>query len=448
MLRGPVLGPDDAGYDEERHGFSLAAVHRPDLIVGAAGSADVQAAVAYADRHRIPVAVQATGHGAPSPAAGGLLITTRRMAGVTVDPERRTAWIEAGTQWQPVIEAAARHGLAPLSGSSPHVGAVSYTLGGGLGLLGRTFGYAADHVRRIHAVTADAQLREVTPESDPDLFWALCGGRANFGVVTRLEIGLVPVSRIYGGALYLDIDESPQVLRAWRDWTSSVPNEMTSSIALIPFPDVPSAPGPLRGRTVAHVRVAYVGGPSAGAELVESLRQQVGDVLIDTVREMDYTESGSICADPTDPQASTMVSAMISDVPDPALAAIEQTSRGRDSVPCILELRHLGGALSRRPPVPNAVGHRNAQYLLGAITPLGTIGADAAAVVHRRLLAGLDPWTVGRFLNYTAGANATADEVRAAYEPDDYRRLADLKALHDPTDLFRLNHHIAPAGHP
>jgi FAD/FMN-containing dehydrogenase len=136
-------------------------------------------------RQRVAHGVQGTGHALLSVAAeGGVLITTRRMRGVRVDAEARTAWVEAGVRWEQVIHEAAPYGLAPLSGSAPHVGAGSYTLGGGLGLLSRRYGYAADHVRSIDVVTADARLHHVTAESDPDLFRALRGGRDNFGVVT------------------------------------------------------------------------------------------------------------------------------------------------------------------------------------------------------------------------------------------------------------------------
>lgn len=198
---GPVRAPRTDGYDEERAGFQLLAAHRPALIAGAAGAQDVRAAVEFAAEHDVRVAVQAGGHGLSDGMAGGVLISTRRMSGVRVDPQARTAWVEAGASWRHVIEAAAAHGLAPLSGSFPGVGAVSYTLGGGVGLMARRYGFAADHVRRIGPVTADGKLRHVTEETEPDLFWALRGGGGNFGVVTGMEIELMPVARLYGGGL-------------------------------------------------------------------------------------------------------------------------------------------------------------------------------------------------------------------------------------------------------
>ncbi|MEV0349542.1 FAD-binding oxidoreductase [Nonomuraea sp. NPDC050680] len=235
ILKGPVFRPGDEGYDDERAGFQALARHRPDVIVGATDAADVRAAVVMAAANGLPVAVQATGHGMPMAADGGLLISTRRMTGVRVDAETATARIEAGVRWARVIEEAARHGLAPLSGSAPSVGAVSYTLGGGLGLMARRYGYAVDQVRAVEVVTADGVLREVTAATEPDLFWALLGGRGNFGVVTALEIGLVPVTSLYGGGLFFDL--ATDVVKRWAEWTLDLPEEMTSSIAVIPFPD-------------------------------------------------------------------------------------------------------------------------------------------------------------------------------------------------------------------
>ena len=197
----PLLRPGDPAYDARRAGFNRAVDHRPAAIVDAAGSDDVAAGVRLAAASRRPVAVMNTGHGPSRPATGAVLVRTDRLRGVEVDPVRRTARIEAGAAWRDVVEAAAPHGLAPLNGSSPHVGAVGYTLGGGVGLLGRRFGFAADHVRRFDLVTADGRPRVVTAGSDPDLFWGLRGAGANFGIVTSMEVDLFPVSTLLGGEL-------------------------------------------------------------------------------------------------------------------------------------------------------------------------------------------------------------------------------------------------------
>ncbi len=172
----------------------------------------------YAVDHDLKIAVQGSGHGLTQGIDGGVLIATRRFNGVRVDASAKTAWIEAGATWQDVLTATAPYGLAPLSGSFPGVGAVAYTLGGGLGLMARKFGYAADHVHRIEVVTPDGVRRNA--QDDPDLFWALRGGGGNFGVVTGLEIDLFDVPTLYGGSLYYDLAEHPHALESWREWTA------------------------------------------------------------------------------------------------------------------------------------------------------------------------------------------------------------------------------------
>lgn len=158
-----------------------------------------------------------------------------------------------------------------IAAACPDVGVVGYTLGGGLGLLSREYGLAADHVTAIEVVTADARLRRVTADTEPNLFWALRGGRDNFGIVTALEFRLFPVTKLYGGGLYFGTESLPDVLHAWRDWTTGttgLPREMTSSLAMIPMPDLPAVPEPLRGEHVTQIRIAYLGDPAEGERLV------------------------------------------------------------------------------------------------------------------------------------------------------------------------------------
>ncbi|WP_207939032.1 FAD-binding oxidoreductase [Actinomadura darangshiensis] len=435
-IEGPVFEPGADGYDDERTGFQTADPHRPSVIVGAVNADDVAAAVRHAAEHGLPVAVQNTGHGLPLAAAGGLLISTRRMTGLRVDPEARTAWIEAGVRWGQVVEEAGKHGLAPLSGSSPGVGAVSYTLGGGVGLLSRLYGYAADQVRSIDVVTADGRARHVTPGDD--LFWALLGGRANFGVVTSLEIGLVPVARLYGGGLYFDAEQVPAVLEVWRTWSATVPDAMTSSVALMPVPDIPVFPAPLRGRHVAHVRIAYVG--DDGERLIAPLRA-IGPRLIDTVDEMPYTASATIHNEPPVPMAYHATNVVLNELDAETVGDLLGLVGPGAPDRAILEIRHLGGAMAK--PAPNAVGNRGARYLVGVLSKLDP-GVSVEAL-HDRVGDTLGAKASGRLLNFLFGANATPEEVRASYEPEIYRRLAELKAAYDPSNMFRLNHNIPPA---
>jgi FAD/FMN-containing dehydrogenase len=214
-VRGQVLLPDEEGYDSERAGWNLAVEHHPKVIVVAVSAEDVAAAVRFAASEGLPVAVQATGHGPSVSADGAVLISTRRMTELEINPASATARIGAGVKWETVIEEAAPHGLAPLVGSTPDVGAVGYLTGGGLPVLGRRYGFAADHVRVLELVTADGRLRLATANRHPELFWAVRGGKGNFGVVTAVETDLMPVPRLYGGGLLFPGAATREVLGGW-----------------------------------------------------------------------------------------------------------------------------------------------------------------------------------------------------------------------------------------
>ncbi|WP_253778566.1 FAD-binding oxidoreductase [Goodfellowiella coeruleoviolacea] len=444
VVGGAVRRPDSAGYDDERVGFQLVAAHRPAVVVAARNSDDIRAAVRFAAAEGVPVAVQATGHGLATPLDGtGVLISTRRMTAVTVNAAERTAWVEAGARWRDVIDAAGPHGLAPLSGSLPGVGAVSYTLGGGVGLMARRYGFAADHVRRIDLVTADGRLRRVTATGDPDLFWALRGGGGNFGVVTGMEIDLVPVDRIHGGGLFFDLARTPELAAEWYRWTASLPEEMTSAVSMLPFPDLPGIPEPLRGRHVGQIQIAFLGSAKDGDELVAPLRA-LGPVF-DGLQEIPYAESAVVFNEPDQPHAYQGENLLLRDVEPTGLPALTTLSAPTNPTMCVVGLRHLGGALSRPPAVPNSVGHRAAGYLLGVLSPTTPNQVDAVRAMHA---TALEPWSahaVGRSLNFTFGA-VDQDTVRAAFAPQDYRRITEIKAALDPQLLFRPNFLIPPSA--
>ncbi|MFJ2156833.1 FAD-binding oxidoreductase [Streptomyces sp. NPDC087856] len=425
-----TLHPTDPGYEDELAGFQTGFTQRPAVIHGARSADDVIAAVRYAAAKGLPVGVQATGHGLPGGSEGGVLITTRRMDGVRVDPEARTVRVQAGVRWAQVVAAAEPHGLAPLNGSAPGVGAVSYTLGGGLGILAREFGYAADHVRRLDLVTADGQLRRVTRESEPELYWALLGAGHVLGVVTELEIDLVPVRTLYGGSLAFDGREvdPTALLRAYEEWTRTVPDELTSSFAAVPYPDIPALPPHLRGRYVLSVRVACTGDRAEGEQLVAPLRE-FGPVLADSLREMPYSESHTIHSDPPEPHAYYGDSAVVSEL-DVARVGEMLSLAGPDADGmCVVQVNHLGGALAR--PAPNSVPYREGRFLVRLLA----VGEREA--VRERLdpaFALLAPYTLGRTVNFAFGAG---DRTEGLYDPKTRKRLAEIKSSYDPANLFR-----------
>ncbi|OLZ65823.1 FAD-linked oxidoreductase [Streptomyces sp. IMTB 2501] len=403
------------------------------MIVPARSTADVVAAVRYAAAEGLPVGVHATGHGLPGGYEGGLLVTTRRLDGITVDAEARTVRVQAGVRWGQVVAAAEPYGLAPLNGSAPSVGAVSYTLGGGLGILAREFGYAADHVRRLEVVTADGELRRVTPDSDPELYWALLGAGQNLGVVTELEIGLVPVRTLYGGSLAFDgrtVDPAA-LLRAYEAWTRTVPDGLTSSFAAVPYPDLLALPPQLRGRYVVSIRVACTG--DDGDALVAPLRR-LGPLLSDSLREMPYAESHTIHSDPDFPHAYYGDSAVLRDLDVEGAGELLRATGPEAEQMCVVQINHLGGALAR--PAPNAVPYREGRFLVRLLTVGDREGARAVLDPAFALLA--DDF-LGRSLNFAFGAG---DRGAGLYDPDTRKRLTRVKETYDPGNLFRRNYGV------
>lgn len=429
-----VFAPGTPGYDAARNGFDLSAIPTPDMAVSARDEADVVTAVRFAAERDLPVVVRTTGHGPVGGAEGGVLVDTRALYQVRVDPQRRSAVVGGGATWTPVLAACAPSGLIPLCGSSPDVGVASYTMGGGLSPLGRRHGWAADQVRRVRLVTPDGEVRDVTADSDPELFWAVRGGGSGFGVATELEFGLVEGDAIYGGGLFLPGECAPELLAAFGRVTATAPDALSLSVAFVTFPPIDAVPAPLRGRFVAHLRVTYTGSPEEAERLIAPLRA-VATPIVDTVRPLPILEFGSIHGDPTAPQPVSCGGTVLPAWDDAAIDVL--LDEIGPATPHMLELRHLGGALARPAAVPNAVGHRDAAFNVFTSAYPGPSFADAAGIqtaFYERLL----PWSGGRsLLNFTSRPDGAPVDARGAYEAETLARLQDVKAATDPTNLFR-----------
>jgi FAD/FMN-containing dehydrogenase len=419
----------EQGYDQEVAGFQAAVRHRPEVVVAATSVQDVVEAMGLARDKGLTVAVQATGHGAREP-ADGVLITTGRMAGVHVDPVARTASVEAGARWSAVIEQAAAHGLAPLAGSAPGVGAIGYTLGGGVGLLGRTYGYAADHVTALDVVTADGRPRHVTASVEPDLFWALRGGRAPVGVVTGMTIALVPVPVVHGGGLHFDATHAEAVLAAFRELTAAAPETLTSSVGMVGLPPVEAIPEPLRGRHILHVRLAST--VEFDPALLAPLRA-IGP-LVDRVGPVPAADVGSIYGDPDFPHAYVGDNVLLDALPAEVLDAVRTIAGPGADVPCVVDIRHLGGAMARPPTPPNAVPYREAAYILRVLSPAGDVAA--ARAVHRRVFAAAAPHAIGRMATFGYGPPNRDPSLPPLFDPATASRLAQVREEFDPQGVF------------
>lgn len=446
-VNGNVSAPGEDGYDIE--GFNTNVAHRPALVVSARNTADVRKAVEFGAADGVPVTVQATGHGALA-ADGALLIDTRQLHTMSVDPHRRTARVAAGTRWHDVVDAAAQHGLAPLNGTALSAGIVGYTLGGGLSPLGRAFGLASDHVRSAELVTADGSVRRVNAGNDPELLWALRGAKGNLGIVTELEFGLFPVPCIYGGGLYFPGDLAGKALAAWSAWAAAAPESVTSSFALLRLPAAPVFPEPLRGTLSVHIRVACLASREEGESLTGPLHA-IGTPLAGTLAEMPYPGIGSVFAVNGRQPARAPYhdrSVLLGNLPDAAARVLlDKAGPGADCPLLIVELRHLGGALDRTSPDTSPISTGGAQFLLSSTGVGGMEHAGRFKTYQAALAGAMAPWALGRkALNFLSGDETDPGTISEAYAPDAYKRLAAVKRELDPHNVFRVNHNIPPAA--
>ena len=449
-LKGHAYVPGDGGYDEARAAWNLNAHQHPALVVAAEGAADVLAAVRLARDEGLGVGVMATGHGVAAPADGGVLINTSRMRGVHVDPETRTARVEAGAKWADLVPEAAAHGLAGLQGSTSHVGVVGYTMGGGFGWLGRKYGFAADSVKEADVVTAEGELVKANAHENADLFWALKGGGGNFGVVTSLEFALYPVTHVFGGNLFYPVERAEEVLELYSRWAEDLPEEVTSAVTFLNVPPIPDVPEPLRGRSVITVRFCYTGEDLAerGEELLGPWRG-FGEPIMDTFGVMPYEAMDMISMDPVDPLGAYGHTEMLRDLsPETRRTLVDLAGADSDTPLLLLEIRQLGGALSRPPADLNPMGRSDAAYIMNGIGATFTPEMAQAVQAYLAYVAeAARPHATGAtYVNFMDLDGASPERVKAAYSAEDWERLVELKDRRDPGNLFRYNRNIPPSS--
>jgi FAD binding domain len=441
-LTGAVTVAGDAGWDDARVAWNLAVDQHPAAVAEPETVADVVAIVRFARERGLRVAAQGTGHGASAlgPLQDTVLVKTHRMRVVGIDPEVRLARAQAGALWSDIVAPASEHGLAPLAGSSHDVGVVGYTLGGGLSWLGRKHGLAANGVVAIQVVTADGRVRVVDADHEPDLFWALRGGGGSFGIVTAIEMELHPIDELCAGMLAFPWERAGEVLRAWREWTRTVPDEMTSLGRIVQIPPLPEIPEPLRGRSLAVIEVACLHGEATTAELVAPLRELGPE--IDTIAPIGPSGLLELHMDPPGPVPGASDGALLDELPGDAIdALVAAAGPGSDSPLVSVEVRHLGGALRRGHDSHGALATLDADFALYAVGMAPDAGAAAAVNAHIDVVKGaVAEWSAGRrFLNFSERRDG-----HDMFAPEALRRLRAVKTLVDPDDMIRANHPIAP----
>ena len=297
----PLVLPDSPHYDTARRAWNLRADQRPAAVCVATCVEHVQAAVRSARDHGLRIAAQTTGQLAQTlPDLGDTLLLRLELhdGEVSIDGVARTARIKAGARWGDVVEAVAPHGLAVMHGSSPSVGVIGYLLGGGLSFYGRAHGLAVNHVRAFEVVTADGTRRRIGHHNGADLFYALRGG-GNFAIVTAVEIGLLPYPEVTGGALFFPARDAFAVLRAWRDWTHTAPDTITTTFRVLCLPPLPEVPEPLRA--VPTVCVDGVSLVPADAVALEQRLRFVSAPILGGFGPMPSAAVARLHGDPEDP---------------------------------------------------------------------------------------------------------------------------------------------------
>jgi FAD/FMN-containing dehydrogenase len=441
---GRLLSIAEAGWDLARRAWNLAVDQRPRHVAFPDTPDDVVSLVAFARSRGLKIVPQGTGHGAApiDRIEDAILVRPTRMCSVEVDAGRRSVKVGAGVTWGQVQAAAAAHGLAGLSGSSPDVGVLGYTLSGGLGWLARAYGLACNSVLSFDFVTADGRSLTADATSEPELFWALRGGGASFGIVTAVEFSLYPVKELYAGSLFWPQERSAEILRAWRDWVGTVPDTVTSLGRLLDLPPDPAIPESMRGRSFVLVEAACLASESEGRALLRPLRE-LGP-SIDTFGMLPPTGLGSLHMDPAEPVPMSLDGWVLSDLPEDAIGPIVRAA-GSDSGSALLsfEIRHLGGALDREDSGHGALGSLDGRFATAAIGVIPT--RESALAVERStaaVRAALAPWLAGR---HYANFGRPDAPLREFHSPETLARLERVKAQYDPDDLIRSARPVAVA---
>ena len=447
-VHGPVIGPEDEGYDEARSIWNGAIDRRPAWIARCTGVADVVAAVRFARERDLLVAVRSGGHGVGGHALcdGGLVIDLSPMKGIHVDPQARTARAEAGVLWGELDRETQLFGLATVGGIVSHTGVSGLTLGGGIGWLMRKYGATVDNLLSVDLVTADGELVTASEDENPDLFWGVRGAGGNFGIVTSFEYRLHPVGPIVlAGPIFHPLEDAPEVLRFYREFAAAAPDELTTIVELELAPPLPFLPEDVHGKPIVMVGACYAGEAPAGAEVVRPLKE-FGSPIVDRLEPKPYVALQSMF-DPLVPHGwhRYWKSVELPPLTDGAIETLIDHTTRITSPRSYTILLQLGGALGRVPEDATAFSQRDAAHnvVINAVWAEDDPEGDRHTAWARDFFDALQPHARDRvYVNFLGDEGP--DRVRQAYGPEKYDRLVELKRAYDPTNFFRLNQNIEP----
>lgn len=427
----------DEGLAAAAGGFNTAVHHAPDAVWVAHTADDVVAAVRFAHENGVRLQVQNTGHATVPDMTGGLLVSVRELDSLEVDGTARTATFGGGMTWAPVVAAAAEHGLAPVTGAAATVGAVGLLTGGGLGPLANSHGFSSDYLVSARVVTGAGELVTASADENPDLLWALRGGKGGLGIVTELTVRLVDLPALYGGAVFLDGTDSERILTEWLAWGASADDRITTSALVARFPDFEMVPPPIRGKHAVAIRFAFPGAAEEGAQLAAPLRA-LGTVLLDALGDLPPAQIARVHNDPSEPGPGWGFGLSVKNA-DAAFVAAFLQSFGPDAhLPLIgAEIRLPRGAVRTDVPEGSAAGHRDVETLLHVLgAPDPSLFATVLPGVEKQIVASLAPWLSDHSTPNWIEDPSNPQQYASAWPAETRTRLEAIRRQYDPDRLF------------